>query len=137
MVEDINKKKKKPDIIIPRETTFGNYEIPKCLESWSGDSDYGEEYKAMVEDISAICDHLCKLLNEGPETKDSLVKRSLTIRAIFRFIFQRAFLNNFTRLGILEQVKFDVLYGQEMIIAMKNYKEVMKKEAQKANEYAS
>jgi len=131
------KEKKKPDIVIPRETKFGDYATPECLETWNDESHYGPEYKVMLEDISSICDHLCKLLNEGPETKDSFTKRALTLRAIMRFLLQRTFLNNFVRLGVIEQIRFDLLYNQEMMIQLKNYQKAMQAEQQKAKSYAT
>lgn len=129
MVEE-NKSKKRPDIIIPRETKFDKYVTPSCLETWSENgATYSQEYQDQLEDMSAICDHLCKMLNEGSETKDSFTKRALTLRAIIRFLFQRTFLNNFVRLGVLEQIRFDILYTQEMQIALKNYEKAMKSQS--------
>lgn len=137
MVEE-NKPKKKPDIVIPRDTKFEKYDTPSCLETWGEKGvTYSQEYQNLIDDIASICDHLCKLLNEGPETKDSFTKRALTLRAIIRFLFQKTFLNNFTRLGVLEQIRFDILYTQEMQIALKNYEKAMQEDEKKRGKYAT
>lgn len=132
-----NTPKKKSDIVIPREVKLEAYKSPDCLSNWDDENILQTpEYKAMLDDISSICDYLCKQLNEGPETKDSFTKRILTLRAIIRFLLQRTFLNNFMRLGMIEQVKFDILYNQELSIMAQKYAKEMEAQQKRTRDYA-
>ncbi len=120
---------KKP-VIVPRETKFGEYEVPDQLKVWDGPESYTKEYGEMMADLSALCDHIAKQLNEGPEVKDSVAKRVLTLRAVIKTIMMKTFCNNFNRVGLLEQMIFDIMYEQQMKIALAAYQRQMQAQAQ-------
>jgi hypothetical protein len=130
--ENSNKTEKKPDIVIPRDTKFGEYEIPEQLKVWDSPNSYSKEYGETMEDLSAICDYIAKLLNEGPEIKESVAKRMLTLRAVMKTIIMKTFCNNFNRIGLLQQMIFDIQYEQQMKIALAAYQRQM--QAQEAIE---
>lgn len=125
---------KRKDIVIPRETTFEKYEIPENLKVWEEPHSYTQEYAEMMEDLSAICDHICKLLNEGPEVKESISKRMLTLRVIFKLLLLKTFANNFDRIGLLEQIIFDIMYEQQMRIAVAAYQRQMQEQSKEQHQ---
>jgi hypothetical protein len=137
--ENDNKSEKKPDIVIPRDTKLGVYEVPEQLKTWDSPDSYSKEYGEMMEDLSAICDYVAKLLNEGPEIKESVTKRMLTLRAVMKTIIMKTFCNNVNRVGLLAQMIFDIQYEQQMKIALAAYQRQMQTqqemEKQKGNTY--
>ena len=132
MSEDENANKpeseKKP-VVVPRETKFAEYEVPDQLKVWDSPQAYTKEYAEMMADLSAMCDYIAKNLNEGPEVKDSVAKRVLTLRAVIKTIMMKTFCNNFNRVGLLEQMIFDIMYEQQMKIALAAYQRQMQAQA--------
>ena len=125
---------KEKEQVIPRETKFENTKFQKNSKYGTEPNSYTKEYAEMVEDLSAICDYICKLLNEGPEVKESLAKRILTLRVIFKMILMKTFANNFDRIGLLEQIIFDMMYEQQMRIAVAAYQRQMQVREQQKKE---
>jgi hypothetical protein len=115
----------KEPLVVPRKVEFPDYEVPENLASWDVEHQTTPEYNKMVSDILTCADFISKTLNEGPEVKDSVTKRMITLRAVLRVICLKTLATHFLRLGVVEQIKFDILYEQQMQIQMEQYQKMM------------
>jgi hypothetical protein len=125
---------KKKVIEIPIEVKLGGYQTPSCLESWSKEDSYTPEFEHMMDEFGSIVDYVCKQLNEGPEVKDNITKRILTLRIIIKALLGKTFINNLSRVGMLEQLLFDIMYEQQMREALTMYKKQQEQAQKEENE---
>jgi len=142
--EKKKEKKKKIEIEIGKKYKM-KLEVPKSMESWNSSADMSEEYKEMLGELSSIANYITYRLNEGPETKESIVKRVLTLRAIILELLDNTFLDGFHRYGLLTDILCDIWMDTSgkskvnLLIFKKQLQDKMKEAIRKkmAGEYVS
>jgi len=127
-------KNKKEPIIIPRDISIPEYEIPENMAIWASEGDYSEGFKQLLSDLTDICLYVAKQLNEGPEVKDSVAKRVITLKSLIKYLIMRVFLNNIEREGILHQIILDLYYEYQQAEAVKRYKSMLEEQQKRATE---
>lgn len=97
------------DISNPKE-----YKIPKNMQIWDKDKPMSEKCVKLIEELSTIIAYVSKRLNEGPEVKKNIAKRTLVLKALTQLFLMNTFVDNFHRYGILRQVEVDIMDRQRV-----------------------
>jgi len=129
--------KDKPEevIEIPKLKLKHDYPIPDCLKVWEKKEDIGPEYRAMMDNINILIDNIAVSLNEGPEVADNVAKRIQSLDAVVKSLMDKVFISLSDRIAILEKMKFNMMYENQMkkmatsyIMAIKEQQEKSKNE---------
>jgi len=81
-------------------------EIPDVLDSWekaSPSKEYGESLTILL----TFAKFIAFKLNDGPETKDSVVKRAVTLKMILSAIVEQTYLDGYHKYGLLYELLND------------------------------
>lgn len=81
---------------------------PKVLQIWNKDNLPSKEYIEMLDELMTLVRYIGKRLNEGPEVKESLMKRTVTLKSILMEITHVTILDGYHRYGILVELLNDV-----------------------------
>jgi hypothetical protein len=112
-----------------------DYPIPDCLKVWEKKEDISPEYRAMMDNINILIDNIAVSLNEGPEVADNIAKRIQSLDAIIKSLIDKVFISLNDRIAILDKIKFNELYENQLKKMAATYINELKKEQKKAAEY--
>ena len=74
--------------------------MPNC-DIWEKEEDMSPEFAQMMESLRYVMIYLARCMNEGPEVKDNVMKRSIAIRSLLDEFFMNVNINGYLLWGIL------------------------------------
>lgn len=83
-------------------------EIPDSLKTWEDGEEPSREYQELLVTLISLAKLIALKLNTGPETKDSIVKRSVTMKMIIQSILDFTFIDGYHRHGVLSEIMNDI-----------------------------
>jgi len=114
------KRKKKPPktIVVDVTDLYRNYKVPRNMRLWSSDDPISKKCEDMISECTTLIAYITKCLNEGPEVKTNIMKRTSILKSLTQFLLRQTFLDDFHRLGILDQIAHDLKakQGQRLLI---------------------
>jgi hypothetical protein len=119
------------EIVVKIKPLKDTYAVPETLKVWTSNKEMSDEYKEMMKTISIMANQICVQLNEGPEVKDSISKRILSLDSIIKILLSRTFLSVYDRVGIINKISFELLATHQLM----GFEEQLAKEREKKREY--
>jgi len=103
------KKKEIKEIIIQlgRDTDISPQPIPQTLQVWEGANQLSKEYIEIMSRNMWLTQAIAKSLNEGPEVKDSLAKRSIALKLLIDNLLKHTFMDGYHKSGVLLELLMD------------------------------
>jgi len=102
------------------------YSVPQVLKTWDEDNKPSEEYKEMIVELLSIGQYIASQLNDGPETKDSIVKRTIALKIILSELLWGTFLNGYQRYGLLNEIMMDMYMDISGLMKVANMLQIAK-----------
>jgi hypothetical protein len=122
-------------IEIPKLKLRTDYVIPDCLKVWESKDQISPDYRIMMDNLNILIDNIAVSLNEGPEVADNVAKRIQSLDAVVKSLMDKVFISLSDRIAILEKMKFNMMYENQMkkmatsyIMAIKEQQEKSKNE---------
>ena len=104
--------------LIPKKFEIKEPKTLEGLEIWDEGSQMSEEYKQMLHDLSLVMLYSATQLNTGPEVKDSVSKRVLTMRTLLYAFIGNVFVDTYHKAGVLSEILDDILFrGRFKVLA--------------------
>lgn len=95
-------------------------ETPANQSIWKDDTEMSEEYKLMLSTLCIIAKYIARVCNEGPEVKDNINKRLVTIKTIMDTFTNNLAINGYNLYGLLAENLHDAymkISGTHQIIS--------------------
>jgi len=108
-----NKPRKNRDVEVvikynTSETNPKKYGTPETLASWDVNCLMSKECEDMMAELSDIVYYICLKLNDGPDVKDSFMKRTILLKSIISQLIYGTWLNGYLRYGLLAEMMHDL-----------------------------
>ena len=91
-------------ILVPKSIDFGDMKPPKGMEGWDEKNLPKIEYIKLVSKLSILSLHIANQLNIGPEVKDDIPKRTITLKALVKMLVNNTFLDGYHKAGVLTEL---------------------------------
>jgi len=82
--------------------------VPAALQSWANPKAMSKEYLEMTGELLTMARYIALRLNQGPETEESVVKRTSTLKAVLYEIITHTFMDGYHRYGMLYELLMDI-----------------------------
>lgn len=139
------KKKNQMTLTIDLDQLYDNvpkYECPENQRLWASQAEISQEYQKMVGTLSIIATFMARTCNEGPEVKDNVTKRLITVKTVLDTFLQNLSLTGYDIYGLLTESLHDAymdISGRQKTVKL--LREIQEKSsklgAKKAKEYTS
>jgi len=111
--EDVRKKQKAKNKFFKIEVgkqyvDAEKHETPKSLETWTLEKPISKECVETLNRCLSAARYIANELNEGPEVKDSVTKRTILLKYVLHEIIFSTFLNGYMRIGLLSEILNDI-----------------------------
>lgn len=114
------KKVKKDRVMLTVDITdlTSKCKTPRNMEVWTKEKPMSKKVEKLIDECTNLVAYVGKRLNEGPEVKTNIMKRASIAKALVQFLLAQTYLDDFHRLGILDQIMYDLKARQHQPIIL-------------------
>lgn len=91
---------------------------PKNMRIWTKENPMSVKCEKLIEECTNLMAYVSKRLNEGPEVKTNIMKRASITKALVQFLMAQVYLDSLHRLGILDQIMYDLKVSRSQPILL-------------------
>jgi hypothetical protein len=119
-----------------------DFKVPENQDIWHKPEDMTPEYNEMMNVVSILALYLAKLCNEGPEVKDNISKRLVTVKTMLTMFISNLNISGYMVYGVLTELLLDnymKISGKHQTISLlKHIQKLSERKAkEKSNKYVS
>lgn len=133
------KKKQKDRVTLTIDITdlSSKCKTPKNMEIWTKDNPMSKKVEKLIDECTNLVAYMAKRLNEGPEVKTNIMKRASITKALIQFLIKQVYLDNFHRLGMLDQIMYDLKASRSQTIVLAVEEQSISEKKEKGNNHRS